>query len=193
MAEERKSYEQRAEIIAKKLLSKIYALESRALEAKLDAIQNKDKLEEQVKSLVQQREELEKKYYDLVNASESQWQNVSEDFETLINSISSDKQDFYERAQGWLNDFNGKISDLEEKARNSSNEIRTSVQDQVNNLREQRERLQKNLVDMQHESGERWKSFRDGVDEGLNSMKTRINKVYQYFQRPREEEDTSSK
>jgi DNA repair exonuclease SbcCD ATPase subunit len=190
MAEERKSYEQRAEIIAKRLLSKIYAQESKALEAKMDALQNKEKLEKQVEALGNQREELEKKYYDLVNASESQWQNVSEDFEKLINSISSDKQDFYERAQGWLNDLNKRIADLEEKARNSRQEVRESTQQQLATLREQRERLQKNLVDMQHETGERWKSFRDSVDEGLNSMKTSINKVYQYFQRPKE--DSSS-
>lgn len=191
MGEERKSYEQRAEIIAKKLLSKIYALESKALEAKMDAIQNQDKLEKQVEELASQRKELETKYYDLVHASDSQWQNVSEDFETLINQINSDKQYFYEKAQGWLNDMNNKISDLEEKARNSSQEIQESVQHQLKSLREQREQLQKNLVDMQQESGERWKGFRDGLDEGLNSMKTTISKIYNYFQKPRE--DTSSK
>jgi len=190
MAEDRKSYEQRAEIIAKKLMSKIYALESKALEAKLDALQNRDKLEKQVEHLGKQREELEKKYYDLVHASESQWRNVSEDFEALINSISSENQDFYEKAQGWLNDFNTTISDLEEKARNSSLEAREGIQQQVRNLREQRERLQKNLVDMQNETGERWKKFREGIDEGLNSMKNSINKVYQNIQRPRG--DTSS-
>jgi len=190
MGEERKSYEQRAEIIAKKLLSKIYALESKALEAKMDAIQNQDKLEKQVEDLSQQRKELENKYYDLVHASDSQWQNVSEDFETLINQINTDKQHFYEKAQGWLNDMNSKIGDLEEKARYSSQDIREGVQHQLKSLREQRERMQKNLVDMQQESGERWKSFRDGLDEGMNSMKTTINKVYNYFQRP--SGDTSS-
>ncbi len=190
MAEDRRSYEQRAEIIAKKLLSKIYALESKALEAKMDAIQNQDKLEEQVQELASQREDLEKKYYDMVNATDEDWQNVSQDFETVINNINSDKQYFYERAQGWLNDMSTRISDLEEKARHSSQEIRESVQQQVSGLREQRERLQKNLVDMQQESGERWKSFRDSLDEGLDSMKTSINKVYKYFNRPKE--DTSS-
>jgi chromosome segregation ATPase len=190
MAEDRRSYEQRAEIIAKKLLSKIYALESKALEAKMDAIQNQDKLEKQVQELASQREDLEKKYYDMVNATDDDWQNVSQDFETVINNINSDKQYFYERAQGWLNDMSTRISDLEEKARHSSQEIRESVQQQVSGLREQRERLQKNLVDMQQESGERWKSFRDSLDEGLDSMKTSINKVYKYFNRPKE--DTSS-
>jgi len=190
MGEERKSYEQRAEIIAKKLLSKIYALESKALEAKMDALQNQDKLEKQAEDLAQQRKELENKYYDLVHASDSQWQNVSEDFEALINQVNSDKQHFYEKAQGWLNEMNTRIADLEEKARNSSYEIRGSVQHQLKGLREQRERLQKNLVDMQQESGERWKSFREGLDEGLHSMRNTINKVYNYFQKPRE--DTSS-
>jgi len=190
MAEDRKSYEQRAEIIAKRLMSKIYALESKALEAKLDALQNRDKLEKQVEHLSKQREELEKKYYDLVNASESQWRNVSEDFESLINSISSENQDFYERAQGWLNEFNTTISDLEEKARNSSQEVREGIEQQVRNLREQRERLQKNLVDMQNETGERWKKFRVSIDDGLNTMKNSINKAYQNIQRPRG--DTSS-
>jgi chromosome segregation ATPase len=156
----------------------------------MDAIQNQDKLEKQVQELASQREDLEKKYYDMVNATDDDWQNVSQDFETVINNINSDKQYFYERAQGWLNDMSTRISDLEEKARHSSQEIRESVQQQVSGLREQRERLQKNLVDMQQESGERWKSFRDSLDEGLDSMKTSINKVYKYFNRPKE--DTSS-
>ena len=190
MAEDRKSYEQRAEIIAKRLMSKIYALESKALEAKLDALQNRDKLEKQVEHLSKQKKKIKKKYYDLVNASESQWRNVSEDFESLINSISSENQDFYERAQGWLNEFNTTISDLEEKARNSSQEVREGIEQQVRNLREQRERLQKNLVDMQNETGERWKKFRVSIDEGLNTMKNSINKAYQNIQRPRG--DTSS-
>jgi len=192
MGEERKSYEQRAEVIAKKLLSKIYALESKALEAKMDALQNRDKLEKQVEDLVRQRKELEQKYYDLVHASDSQWRNVSEDFEALINQINTDRQQFYDKAQGWLNDMNVKIADLEEKARHSSHEIRDGIQEQLKGLREQRERLQKNLVDMQQESGERWKSFRDGLDEGLHSMKTAINRVYHYFQKPREDASSES-
>lgn len=192
MAEDRRSYEQRAEIIAKKLLSKIYALESKALEAKMDAVQNQDKLEKQVQELASQREDLEKKYNDMINATDEDWQSVSQDFETVINNINSDKQYFYERAQGWLNDMSTRISDLEEKARHSSQEIRESVQQQVSGLREQREKLQKNLVDMQQESGERWKSFRDGLDEGLNSMRTSINKVYKYFNRPKEDSSSES-
>lgn len=192
MAEDRRSYEQRAEIIAKKLLSKIYALESKALEAKMDAVQNQDKLEKQVQQLASQREDLEKKYNDMINATDEDWQGVSQDFETVINNINSDKQYFYERAQGWLNDMSTRISDLEEKARHSSQEIRESVQQQVSGLREQREKLQKNLVDMQQESGERWKSFRDGLDEGLNSMRTSINKVYKYFNRPKEDSSPES-
>ncbi len=190
MAEDRTSYEERAEIIAKRLLSKIYAMESKALEAKMDALRNQDKLEEQIKLLARQREELEQKYNELVNASEEQWSNVSDDFENLINSINSDKQAFYERTQGWLNELNTKIADLEEKARNSSQEIRSSVQSQLEGLREQRERLQKNLVDMQEESGDRWQSFKTNLDEGINTMKTNINKVYnKYFHRSK---DTSS-
>lgn len=158
----------------------------------MDAVQNQDKLEKQVQQLASQREDLEKKYNDMINATDEDWQGVSQDFETVINNINSDKQYFYERAQGWLNDMSTRISDLEEKARHSSQEIRESVQQQVSGLREQREKLQKNLVDMQQESGERWKSFRDGLDEGLNSMRTSINKVYKYFNRPKEDSSPES-
>lgn len=188
MAEqERKNYEQRAEVITKKLMSKLYALESKALEAKMNTVQNIDKLEEELKNLEKHRKELETKYYDLVHSSDSQWRNISTDFEQMVNQINIDKQDFYEKTQGWLNDFNEKISDLEEKARNSTQDMKQNTQQQLDYLRNQRERLQNTLIDMRKESGDQWQHFRENIDEGLQGMTSGINKLYQKFQRRRED------
>jgi len=191
MAEdERKNYEQKAEIITKKMMSRLYALESKALEAKMNTKENIDKLDHELEDIAKQRKELETKYQDLVSASNTQWRNLSNEFEELVNKISADKQDFYERAQGWLNDFNEKIADLEEKARNSSQEIRENTRQQLDYLKDQRERLQHSLVDMRKESGQRWHQFRDKIDEGLTSMTTSINNLYQNFQKRREDYST---
>ncbi|MCF8336229.1 MAG: hypothetical protein K9H65_06475 [Bacteroidales bacterium] len=191
MAEdERKSYEQKAEIISKKMLSRLYDLESKALEAKMNTQENIDKLDKELEDIAKQRKELETKYHDLVNSSNSQWQNLYNEFEEVVNQINADKQDFYEKAQGWLNDFNEKIAELEEKARNSSQELRGGTRQQLEYLKNQRERLQNSLMDMRKESGQRWQQFRDKIDEGLHSMTTSINKLSQNLQQRREDYST---
>jgi len=188
MAEdERKNYEQNAEIITKKMMSKLYELESKALEAKMNTEENIEKLDKELENIAKQRKDLETKYQDLVNASSKQWRNLSNEFESLVNQINADKQDFYQRAQSWLNDFNEKIADLEEKARNSSQEIRDNTRQQLEYLKDQRERLQKSLMDMRKESDQRWHQVREKIDEGLNSMTTTINNLYQNFQKRRED------
>ena len=98
MAEdERKNYEQKAAIITKRMMSKLYALEAKALEAKMNTSENIDKLDHELEDIAKQRKELEAKYQDLVSASNTQWRNLSNEFEELVNKISADKQDFYER------------------------------------------------------------------------------------------------
>ncbi|MGM0530772.1 MAG: hypothetical protein ACQER7_05425 [Bacteroidota bacterium] len=191
MAEdERKNYEQKAELITKRMMSKLYALEAKALEARMNTTENIDKLDKELEDIARKRKNLETKYQDLVNAGKSQWQNLYTDFEELVNQINADKHDFYEKAQGWLNDFNEKIADLEEKARNSSQELREKTQHQLEYLKDQREKLQSSLMDMQKESGHRWHQFRDKVDAGLSSMTNSINKLYQNFQKRREDYST---
>jgi predicted nucleic acid-binding Zn-ribbon protein len=184
---ERKSYEQKAEVITKKLLSRLYALETRSLQARMQAEENINKLNKELGDLASQREELEKKYYDLAHASETQWKNVSEEFENLVNQINIDKQAFYEKAQTWLNDLNQKIADLEEKARHSGQEFRESTQPQLEYLRDQRVRLQSTLADLRKESGGRWQEIRSKIDEGLQNMSTGINNLYQNFQKRRQD------
>lgn len=142
MAEnERQNYEQRAEVIMKKLMSRLYALEAKALEASMDNSQDIDKLDEELEEFGKQRKQLETKYYDLIHASDSQWRNLSHEFEELVNSLNAENQEFYERTQAWLNEVNEKISDLEEKARNSGQELRDSSLEQLEYLRNQRERF----------------------------------------------------
>jgi chromosome segregation ATPase len=188
MAEdERKNYEQKAEIITKKVMSKLYELESKALEARMNTKENIDKLDKELEDIAKQRKDLETKYQDLVNASNTQWRNLSSEFEELVNQINADKQDFYQRAQSWLNDFNEKIADLEDKARNSSQDIRENTRQQLDYLKDQREKLQKSLMDMRKESDQQWHQFRDKIDEGLHSMTTSINNLYQKFQKRRED------
>ena len=189
MSEERQTYEKRAEILTKKIMSKIYALEYKALETKLNAEQGITKLdskledmEQQLNQLKEERETLNRKYEEMIKASQEKWQEVSGNFEEYLNQVSLGKQDFAERAQDWINDFNARISDLEEKARNSSGEIRDQVLSQVENLKAQRNRMQERVTELQKTSGERWKNIRDGLDDGLKTMKDSINNLYKNFQ-----------
>ena len=62
----RNEYEIRAEIIVKQLKAKIYELEAKALDAKLDAKSGLEELERKLKSLKNQREKLDQKFEDQV-------------------------------------------------------------------------------------------------------------------------------
>ena len=62
---DRKDYEIRAEIIVKQLKAKIYELEAKAMEARLNAKSGFDNLENEIKSLEEQREKLDQKFNEL--------------------------------------------------------------------------------------------------------------------------------
>lgn len=189
MNEQRTVYEKRAEILTKKILSKIYALEYKTLEAKMNAEEglnnlggNVEELNTKLKKLAEERDELENKYRNMLESSEDQWQKISQEYEDFIEKVSTDKQDFYERAQDWLNNFGSRISDLETRAKDSSTDVRSKVLSQVEKLKEQRSKLEHNLSDLTKESGEQWNNLKSSVDEGLKGMKSTINKMYASFQ-----------
>jgi len=200
MNEQRKVYEKRAEILTKKLLSKIYALEYKTLEAKMNAEEGLNNLGDQMgdidaklNSLKEEREALETNYRSMLEASEAKWKEISQKFEDYVEKISAEKQDFYERAQDWLNNFGSRISDLETKAKSSSGDVRGKVMDQVENLKQQRSKLEHNLGELSKESGEQWNNLKNGVDEGLKGMKSTINKVYASFQQSGEPKKETEK
>jgi len=189
MNEQRTVYEKRAEILTKKILSKIYALEYKTLEAKMNAEEGLNNLGDQtgdlntkLKKLKEEREELEKNYRSMLEASEEEWKKVSQQYEDFIDKISKDKQDFYERAQDWLNSFGSRITDLESKAKNSSADVREKILNQVETLKQQRAKLENNLGELSKESGDQWSNLKTSVDEGLKGMKSTINRIYSSFQ-----------
>ncbi len=189
MNEQRTVYEKRAEILTKKILSKIYALEYKTLEAKMNAEEGLNNLGDQtgelntkLKKLKEEREELEKKYRGMLESSEEKWKEVSQQYEDFIDKVSKDKQDFYERAQDWLNSFGSRISDLESKAKHSSSDMREKLLNQVETLKQQRAKLESNLGELSKESGDQWSNLKNSVDEGLKGMKTTINRIYSSFQ-----------
>jgi uncharacterized coiled-coil DUF342 family protein len=204
MNEQRTVYEKRAEILTKKILSKIYALEYKTLEAKMNAEEglnnlggNIEDLNDKLKKLAEERDELEKKYRNMLEAPENEWKKISQEYEDFLEKVSVDKQEFYERAQDWLNNFGSRISDLEAKAKQSSTEARSKILEQVERLKEQRSKLEHNLSDLTKESGEQWNNLKSSVDEGLKGMKSTINKMYASFQQSgqskAETEEESSK
>lgn len=199
MNEQRKVYEKRAEILTKKILSKIYALEYKTLEAKLDAEEGLNnmgdqvkELENKLKNLSEERQKLEENYRNMLEASEEKWEEISQKFEDYLDKISLDKSDIYERTQDWLNNFGARITDLENRARHSSHEAKENIMKQVENLKNQRNKLEENLHELSKESGERWNTIKNGVDEGLQSMKSALYKVYKNFQRSGGQETESS-
>lgn len=183
MDEKRKYYEQRSEVLVKKMLSKIYELEAKALEAKMNTSEDLKDLSSQITELKNHREKLQEKYSQMLNASEEKWDEIATQFENYLEEIRPDKSEFYNRAQNWLNDFSKKISDLEDKAKKSNDDMRQKIMQQVNQLKDQKNKMQQTLSEMHDERDETWHNIKEGIDDGLTTMKTSINKLYQQFKK----------
>ena len=132
---ERNEYEVRAEIIVKQLKAKIYELEAKALEAKLNAKSGLKELEQKIKSLKDQREKLDNKFGELKNASMEKWGLIVSEFEEFLEIVNSDKHNFSEKAEIWINDFSVKIDELEDKAKNANEELKHKLKDQIENIK----------------------------------------------------------
>lgn len=191
MEKKRKIYEKRSEILTKRLLSKIYALEADYLESKMKAGKNMDKISEQIsnyeeqfknlskETLSKEREKLNQLYQNMIDSSGDKWAEASAAFESYAEKISSENQSFYERTQGWLNDFGTWITDLEDRTKQSSGQLRDQLLNQVDYLKKQQESLWTKIGEIPKATGENWEKVTTNINNEVNTMRSTINKVYQ--------------
>lgn len=186
MEKKREIYEKRSEILTKKLLSKIYALEANYLQAKMNAHKNMDQVneqlgdwEQQLKDLAEEREKLNKLYQDMVGSTRAKWNETASAFEEYAEKINSEKQSFYERTQGWMDDLGAWITDLEDRAKRSSGQLRDQMNSQVEYLKKQQNNLGEKIGELQKSTGENWEKVSTGISTQVKSMRSSINKAYQ--------------
>jgi DNA anti-recombination protein RmuC len=190
MQKKRKIYEKRSEILTKRLLSRIYALEADALESKMKAGKELDQISEQVSNygdhlenlskekLSKEREKLSQLYREMVDASGSKWEEASAAFEAYADEIGREKLSFYERTQGWLNDLGTWISDLEDRTRQSSGQLRDQLSHQVDHLKKQQSDLWARIGEIPKTTGENWEKVTHSINQELNSMRSTVTKTY---------------
>lgn len=186
MEKKREIYEQRSEILTKKLLSKIYAMEASYLESRMKAKKNMDQVsehmkdwEQQLKNLDEERKKLNQLYQDMIGSTQAKWEEASAAFEEYAEQVNAEKQDFYERTQGWMDDLGAWISDLEERARHSSGQFRDQLNHQVEYLKNQQTSLGKRMGELQKNTGENWDKVTTSINNEVRSMRSSINKAYQ--------------
>jgi len=186
MKKKREIFEKRSEILTKKLLSKIYAMEADFLESQMKASKNLNKLSEQandwkdqLSNLYEEREKLKKLHQNMVDATEGKWQEAASAFEEYAEKINAEKQNYYERVQGWLDDLGAWINDLEDRTQGTSDKFQSQMQNQVDHLKKQQENLRKKSTDLQNYTGESWNKVYSGITQELSTMKTTLNNAYQ--------------
>jgi len=188
MEKKREIYEKRSEILTKKLLSKIYALEASYLESRMNARKSMDEInekvgdwEKQMKDLSNEREKLNQLYQNMISASKDKWDEASAAFEEYAETVNAEKQNFYERTQGWLNDMGAWINDLEDRARKSSGQFREQLMNQVEYLKKQQDSLRKKAKELQKTTGENWEKVTTNINNEVKAMRTSITNAYQHF------------
>lgn len=184
---QREIYEKRAEIMTKRLLSRIYALEAKALETRQDASKSMKKLnknvnwDETLNKLKEERENLNKRYQELIKASEKNWNQMYERFGEYTDRLNSLREDYSELSSDWLRILNDRISHLDKMANESGEAIGGYFNQQVSSLKGQANKLEDQWMGIQNQTTQQWKDFRQDVDQDLNAIRTTISNLYNHF------------
>ena len=180
-------YEQRAEIQTKKLLSQIYALEAKALEARQSAQKQVQKVNEQVgwddylNKLAKERENLNKKYQELIRASGKNWNELYMQFGEYTDRINELRQDYAQRSSDWLKSLRDRASHLEDMATQSGSAIGSYFNTQLTNLKDQVDNLEQRWSGFQSSTGKQWQDLRNEIDQELQTARTTLYNLYGHF------------
>jgi len=180
---ERKDYEIRAEIIVKQLKAKIYDLEAKALEAKLNTDSGLSNMDEKIKTLTKQREKLDLKFDELKNATNEEWEKLVTEFEEFLEIVNADKQDFSEKIESWINNLSYKIDELELKAKEASEDIKLTLNEQITSLKKHKLHLESKLNEIKHSQDENWLKIKEGFEENLSKVKDSVNQAIDYIRK----------
>lgn len=180
---ERKDYEIRAEIIVKQLKSKIYDLEAKAMEARMNADSGFDELEMEIKNLTEQRKKLDRKLNDLKNSSQEKWDTVVVEFEDFLQEVNADKQTFAEKAESWINDFTEKINELEEKAKHANDDMKEKLNEQIENIKKYKSNLDEMFSQVRDSQEKNLNIMKNDFEEGVAKVKESISKALEYVKK----------
>ena len=195
---QREMYEKRAEITTKKLLSKIYALEAKALEARQNTQEKAKKASEQgnweetLNKLSEERENLNKKYQELIQSSQKNWNDLYEKFESYAGQVSNLREDFTERSSGWIDSLNDQISHLQDLARESGQTLGSSFDRQMSQLKGQLDGVEQQLTDMQSKSDQQWQGLKNDIDQELKTIRSTLSNLYGHFRKQGQQDNRSS-
>lgn len=198
MRTQREMYEKRAEITTKKLLSRIYALEAKALEARQNAQKAAKKASDQVNwedtlnKLSEERDNLNRKYQELIQSSENNWNDLYEKFESYAEQVSNLREDFTERSSGWIESLNEQIYYLQHMARDSGKKLGSNFDRQMNQLKGQLDGVEQKLTDMQNKTDQQWQGLKNDIDQELKTIRTTLSNLYGHFRKQDQQDETSS-
>ena len=197
MENKRQIYEYRAEILTKRMLSRIYALEAKALEAKQNMQKEVQRTtenmtwDEYLDRLKKERENLQKQYQELIKASDSKWNAIYEQFSDYTDKLHEMRQDYADLSNDWLKNLNDRISHLEDMARQSGTNVGDFFTNQMGAVKDQVGRIEDKWSDFQNSTGQQWQDFKTGIDQELKTVRTTISNLYGHF-RGQKEPDTEA-
>ncbi|MGM0497764.1 MAG: hypothetical protein ACQESJ_07585, partial [Bacteroidota bacterium] len=149
MEKKRETYEQKSEVMLKRLLSKFYSLEADYLETKMNAQEKMNKIgdqlpsgEEQMKMLRDKQEKLNKFYQRMMASSQEAWKQTESNLEQSAEKMNEEKQNISEKTQSWLNNLGEWIADLEKRTEHTSGQAREQLRTQVGQLKDHQANLQ---------------------------------------------------
>jgi len=188
MDKNRELYEQKSEVLLKRLLSKFYSLEANYLETKMNAQKKLNKIgdnlpsgEEQIQKIRKKQEELTDFYRGMMTASQESWKKTSSTFRLSAERINERKQNITERTQGWLNSLGEWITEQEERTEHSSEQYRDQLRSQLAHLKKQKSNLNEKIQELHETTGENWEKVSSSISDEVNSMTTTIDKFYQHL------------
>lgn len=177
----KQEYKKQAEIIQKRLMARIYEMEAKALEAKMQAEGGLGNMDKKLEDLNKQKDELDKKFKDLQKATDDKWDKVVKDFEKSVDVINEDKQTFMEIAENWFSDLDVKIRDLENKVETTNKDISADMKQSIEVLKKDYEVSKQKMEAIRKEQSGNWKAFRNDLDKGMNSLSEKASELYKKF------------
>jgi len=176
--EKRKDYEKEAAQIVDELILKIDNLEQKTEETQKETEARLRELKRKREQLKNQRAELNQRFYDLTHANDEQWEPLVTEFETFIKEVNADKLNLYESMEEWFDDMGEKIRHLEKQAASASSDAKQTIDQEIIFLKAQREKLGSRLTELRESSSDNWERMKTNLDEGMTSLKERLNKAY---------------
>ncbi len=199
MNNRRNYYEKRAEIMTKKMLSKLYSLEASAMETRLNVQKGIDKVNDKVdwqsriEQLSKERENLNQRYEQMLEASNEKWQEFATSFENYFNQVNQNRRDAAERANDWIEEANSWVNDVEGRVVQYNDQFNQQARDQLENLKKQRSQLNEKLDNFRSAGSERMENMRSDLENQISNLQNALNTIIQSYRKDTSEDKTQER